>query len=59
MTFSDEEKLREITREIAMRRNVYPNWVQRGRITQQQADRHIAIMLEIAKDYGGHGDDDD
>ena len=58
MTFSDEEKLREIAREIAMRRNVYPNWVQRGRITQQQADRHIAIMLEIAKDYGGHGDDD-
>jgi hypothetical protein len=35
---------------------VYPIRIATKKMTQQQADRQIAIMLEIAKDYGGHGD---
>lgn len=58
MTFSKAEKLAEIAREIALRRSVYPNLVASGRLKQERADRQIAIFLEIAKDYGGHGDDD-
>jgi hypothetical protein len=57
MEFTREEKLKEVAREIALRRRVYPNRVLTRRLTQQQADRQIAIMLEIAKDYGGHGDE--
>jgi len=57
MTFSREEKLAEIAREIALRRNFYPNWIRKGNLSAEQADRRIAILLEIAKDYGGHGDE--
>jgi hypothetical protein len=56
MTFTREEKLKEIAREIALRRNVYPKAIASGRMTKDQADRHLAIMTEIAKDYGGHSD---
>jgi hypothetical protein len=55
--FSREEKLKEIAREIALRRRVYPNRVMTHRLSQAAADRQIAIMLAIAKDYGGHGDE--
>jgi len=55
--FTREEKLKEIAREIALRRRVYPNRVMTHRLSQQAADRQIAIMLAIAKDYGGHGDE--
>ena len=55
--FSCEEKLKEIAREIALRRRVYPNRVMTHRLSQAAADRQIAIMLAIAKDYGGHGDE--
>jgi hypothetical protein len=54
-TFTREQKLQEIAREIALRRRVYPRWIATGRMKQDHADRLIAIMLEIAKDYGGHG----
>lgn len=57
MKFSREEKLKEIAREIAFRRNVYPKQVARKVMSGNEADRRIAIMLEIAKDYGGHGDE--
>lgn len=39
-----EEVLREIGRELAKRREVFPRWVEAGRLTQQQADDRIACM---------------
>jgi hypothetical protein len=54
--FSREEKLREIAREIAMRRRVYSRRIIEHRMSRTEADRSIAIMLAIARDYGGHGD---
>ena len=39
MEFTREEKLKEIAREIALRRRVYPNRVLTRRLTQQQAER--------------------
>lgn len=53
--FSREEKLVEIAREIAFRRNLYPKWVKAGKMKMDDAGYRIAIMLDIAKDYGGHG----
>lgn len=57
MTFSREEKLKEIAREIEMRRSLYRKWVKDHRMRPEEAERRVAIMVEIAKDYGGHGDE--
>lgn len=51
MSWSAQEKLAEIEREIAMRRRVYPRDVQADRMTQAQADRRLAIMEAVAHDY--------
>lgn len=57
MTFTREEKLKEVAREIEMRRSLYRKWIADHRMTAEEAERRIGIMLEIAKDYGGHGDE--
>jgi hypothetical protein len=49
--FTDEEKKKAAEREATMRRRVYPGWVAVGRMTQAEADRQIALMDEIARDY--------
>lgn len=45
------DKLREINREIGQRRRVYPRLVAAEKMTQQAADRQIAIMEAIRADY--------
>ena len=45
------DKLREINREIGQRRRVYPRLIAKGAMTQQAADRQIAIMEAIRADY--------
>lgn len=50
-----EQKLAEVVREIALRRVVYRGQVKNGRMKTEEAERRIAIMAAIAKDYGGHG----
>jgi hypothetical protein len=49
--FTDEEKAKCALREAAWRRRVYPNAVAKGRMTQAQADREIAMMDEIAAEF--------
>lgn len=49
--FTDEQKREAALREVAMRRRVYPGWVQQGRLTQDDADYQIAVMAAIADDY--------
>jgi hypothetical protein len=34
-------------RELALRKNVYPKWVQSGRLLREQADYEIASMQAI------------
>jgi hypothetical protein len=48
---SDEEKLHEIEREIAIRERLYPGWVTSGKIPATRARKQIAILQEIARDY--------
>jgi hypothetical protein len=54
-TYSDQDKLRSIRREISMRRKVYPRWVAEGRMTQEQATRELEIFEQIASDYESRG----
>lgn len=45
------EKAEEIKREIKMRKRVYSFQVLQGKMKQEVADKHIAIMEAILKDY--------
>jgi hypothetical protein len=47
MTASISEQIAEVEREIAMRRRVCPNWVRTGRMTQADADLHLARMKDV------------
>ena len=51
MSFSVDDKIKFLCRELALRKNVYPKWVDAGRITQEYADREIAVMQEIHDDF--------
>lgn len=47
MTFTNEEKLEAVRRELAMRKRVYPH----SRHTPQEIRWQIAIMEAIVEDY--------
>lgn len=47
-TFTLEEQLRGVEREIGLRESVYPRRVAAGKMTQSKADREIALMRAIA-----------
>ena len=47
------DKLKELEREIAMRRRVYDRFIKEGRMTVPEAARKISIMKAIADDYRG------
>ena len=49
--FTNAEKIREIRRELALRKNLYPKWVAAGRMKADQLERLVAIMQEIHDDY--------
>ena len=51
MPYSVEDKLAAIERELAYRRRVYPRLVAEKKLSQFQADRQIAIFVEIVADY--------
>ena len=52
-SFTPEEKLAAVEREIAIRRRVYPNRVLTRRMSQKFADEQIAVLVAIAADYRG------
>jgi len=54
--YTDAEVVRELAREIAMRRALYPHQVKTGKLTQEESDRRINILLQLAREHGGHGD---
>jgi hypothetical protein len=51
LKMTDTEKLACVEREIAMRRRVYPRRVYNCQLSQEDADREIAFMEAIARDY--------
>jgi len=48
---SNLEKLRCAERELRYRMRVYPGRVAAGKMTEQEAQRQITLMEEIANDY--------
>ena len=48
-TIPYEVQLREVRREIAMRRRVYAGQVENRRMTQAEADHKIAVMEAVAE----------
>jgi hypothetical protein len=49
--YTIEKKLAEVVRELDFRREVYPFRVKMKVMRQEEADRRIAILAAIAKDY--------
>lgn len=52
-----EEMIREVKREIALRRSLYPKWVSQGRMKREMADWQISVfedVLEIIENHGGY-----
>lgn len=45
------EIIKEIQRELNMRKRVYPNWILQERIKENIANRRIKIMEKILEDY--------
>ena len=50
--FTARDKMRCAQREAGYRRFVYPKRVEAGKMKQRDADEEIAMMDEIAADYG-------
>lgn len=50
-TFSASEIAEELEREVRMRERVYPRQVASGHMSQESADRRLAIMRAAARDY--------
>ena len=50
-TYTTKEKLRAAEREVQFRRQVYGRKVAEGRMTKEEADRQIGLMIAIADDY--------
>jgi hypothetical protein len=45
------DKLACAKRELAMRKNAYPRWVEQGKLSAGQAAHQIAAMEAIVRDY--------
>lgn len=51
MQFTNEQLRDCARREVAMRRRVYPRWIEQKRITPQHAEAEIAKMEAIEKHF--------
>lgn len=41
------DQIKEAQRELAVRKSVYPTLLQRGRMTEEQVEYHLAVMQAI------------
>ena len=49
--FSTSEIIKELEREIKMRKEVFGRWVLQGRMTEHTKEKRIKIMEQILEDY--------
>jgi hypothetical protein len=57
MTYPTASKIRELRRELAVRRQLYPKWVQQGKLQQVEADYRLDVLSDIILDYERKKDD--
>jgi hypothetical protein len=50
-TYTTEDKIKALRREISMRKNVYRKKVHDQRMTQQEMDYEVGVMQAILMDY--------
>ncbi|MGC2778048.1 MAG: hypothetical protein WA418_20665 [Bradyrhizobium sp.] len=50
-TYTDQEKLAEIDREMALRHKAYRWQVRNGKLTKDQAARQLGLLVAIRMDY--------
>ena len=53
MGYSLGDQIREVKREIALRRNVYAKQIARGHLAAEQAERQLALMLAVLESLEG------
>ncbi|MFN3891944.1 MAG: hypothetical protein ACK4MV_16235 [Beijerinckiaceae bacterium] len=51
MTITTADKLKELRREMGQRKRVYARLIENGKLTQEAANRQIAILESIILDY--------
>ena len=51
MRYTVSDKIRELEREIGIRKHVYSNLIARGKLSRGAADRQIDILKAILDDY--------
>lgn len=51
MSYTTQQKLRALQREIALREQVYPRRVEAGRMAEHEATWQIGVMRAIEEDY--------
>ena len=44
-----EEQIKEVEREIALRKSVYPRWIEKGKLKPDKAARQIETMEAVAR----------
>jgi hypothetical protein len=47
MTIPIEDQIAEVKREIALRKKVYPKWIEQERITRFEALSRVAVMEAV------------
>lgn len=56
MKYTLDQKIKCLTREVGLRRRVYPWQVRRGRIDRATAERELGLMVEILAEYQAKAD---
>ncbi len=57
--YTNRQKMQAAQREVSYREYVYKKRVADKKMAQSKADEEIALMKEIAEDYGAAADQDD
>lgn len=53
MSVALEDQIKAVKREIAMRRSVYPRWVESGKMKQAKADEETRAMEAVLETLQG------
>lgn len=53
--YTNAEKVFELSRELRLRKKVYPGLIEQGKITKEQANHQYLVLQEILWDYKNKG----
>lgn len=50
METTRNERIDELLRELAIRKNCYPRWVKEGKMAQETADHRLDVLLDLVSE---------